>query len=926
MPVIQHKPGSVFRASGRGGQREWAWAVLSCLWLLASCSFAERRLDSLQYPLEGYDGCNAAGCDQCTLNYHRCLCDLGPAHPATDQISCLEGTPAPGCRPGDCGGCPSDPTSCWCEGGASADCASELTPSYPPEGYEGCSGDDCNNCIEAYHECICESDNPTSEIVQLTCLGMNPPDDCIPGGDCSGCPGTTGTCICEGGSPSDCSSEPVLCDPSPTAVGGSCTDCGTCFEGCLCGVIADGSQRPESGNSDSSGGGDVVSACVSGCGDDHCTPGGDCSECNTCLGSCFCAGSDMNSCLSLCAGSDGCLSDDCGTCVSCQERCICEGGDENYCASECGGPRCTMDQGCQCNTEFDACVCQTGAASECRTSISCSEPSCDCNGDCFAECGCQGDTECFNSCVCPTTMPPAPEGGGLLPYDECMTDCMCFQYKDAYTCENQCNDPGNYECGGGGDCVGTCMCYGGDGIYCQGVCDYICGSGGGPNSFEQCLCQTGDTANCHGQYAGSVSCPDSTYGCLAQCTCEGLDSYECASSCTGFCSTLDSCVDRCLCSGNDVYSCQDQCFGCQPGVAGCTNECLCNTGSSFNQCSSGAGYTLIGQYCSSASECCSGICNDNQCDGMQCAAEGNLCSNNGECCSNFCDGTGYCMYNGADCTTDAGSCAYNGDCCSGYCAPSGYCESNSCLMDGSNCLYDTDCCSAVCSAGYCMASGPVTCAPYFDPCILSACASNCGSVVFDCAGINGCMNLWSCLVDNDCSSVNGCSQCSTMAKPYYDSGSSAPSMADSMIRCSPPAAACDGPPAMAYCDADTLCNGVRSAYGGSFGGCCIDVSPPLDYLCGLDFYGSCLALDYASGAAYDASCPSLGAEATITQTRMGGCRDGNYNCGVWAGSIGLGCVDSYWVTGIPSCSATGESCAVAADCCSANCVSTYCGP
>jgi hypothetical protein len=195
---------------------------------------------------------------------------------------------------------------------------------------------------------------------------------------------------------------------------------------------------------------------------------------------------------------------------------------------------CTPMAGCQgCSNCFQTCLCSGDTYATCRSA--CDEQVSNCSPDD----SCQNCGSCFNLCSC--------SGGS---FQECADSCRpppCQPSTDCTDCT---------------DCTSACLCGGADAATCDAQC----------NTSPEPACIKADSATAPGDCR---LCGD----CLAQCTCDNPSVDECMAEC-GYMTCTDT---NCRCDSNyDECTCRDESAPaqCAQDTLGCTvvgcSSCACD--------------------------------------------------------------------------------------------------------------------------------------------------------------------------------------------------------------------------------------------------------------------------------------------------------------------------------------------------------------
>lgn len=377
------------------------WVGLGCSSLLGLET--DRSLDTV-YPIGGYEGCNAHGCDRCNTAYHGCVCTARRANPAADEYqlaaSCFLNTrdPYPSCAEGhECDGCGDVLTRCLCEQGASAqaecvrqakntadggtDSGTEAGPETGPDaGPLSCETDPPDACF------TCRCEECRSEFT--TCLddaGCGEVLDCAAATDCLVLP-VAGSLS----DPTHCY-QPDNCQAEIDAVGGPD---GASYQALLdlldCAAYA---ECPE-------------------CEGAECSAP-DCSGCADACDECVCLGGTPEECGCV-DPPPPCEYPQCN-CGSCLDSCMCHLNDATFCGELCGDD-CSTGDGCGCANSIGACVCETGALGSCLAELgACHPPLCNCGG-CVEDCTCATGDAASCSEICATGTLSCPTGTACEPH------------------------------------------------------------------------------------------------------------------------------------------------------------------------------------------------------------------------------------------------------------------------------------------------------------------------------------------------------------------------------------------------------------------------------------------------------------------------------------------------------------------------------
>ncbi len=733
------------REHTRGTLAAARWAVCWVTWCIAILSFLgcqsilgieERALDTDEISERGYRGCEPSRqvCDACTSKWHECICkgwqtlpeaelrlecarDHAPASIRDEVIALAEeeferyqdgldeaGVTDPG--EGSTDGSPGPAAPAMCR---EADLDDECL---------GCFCEHCGDEVLA-----CERNEDCQSIF-----------DCITRFECDPLP-VVGTESCY---------RPEFCGPTIADAGGMDGQGHNLFRRAL----------------DCS----IQSACP--CGDDSgsCWPEAGC-ECGDCWESCLCEGQPDFECIDRC-GDPNCGNDGtCGGCDTCIDDCLCKGQwDLYYCAELCRpGDSCTSERGCFCGSCVDDCTCLGDQPSDCNTWCQpCSlEEGCDCGGDCYNQCYCEGNdvTTCDARCG---TGPCSVNGGCNCP--DCYSRCLCMGFDSVY-CDSDCkveacSSEGGCFCG---NCFDDCTCQGNGTGYCNDLCNPPpCSPVNGcacATCYDTCMCDGFDSTYCNDTCfppacspAGGCNCGS----CFSDCTCQGNDDVYCNETCypeacspAGGCNCGDCYLD-CTCAGGTVSQCNVNCGICSVdngcACGNCYDECTC-MGYDANYCND----TCYPPACSVAGGCNCGSCEaDCQCYGDDALTCETRCAP-----GSFSDCADYDACNG--CFTCAGSCSCADPSSFASCIQT--CEVAGCSpADCSTCQS----CQAQCE---CEGGDPATC---LDNCVAMTCdqlsfgfceecaCDMCTTEYRICDETAGCRELMACMTDFECTNVRDC--------------------------------------------------------------------------------------------------------------------------------------------------------------------------
>ncbi|NRA31914.1 MAG: hypothetical protein HRU17_01100 [Polyangiaceae bacterium] len=496
--------------------------------IIGACDFPDRSLDVV-YPPDGYEGCNATGCESCTSEYHECLCNAPADANLEFELDCLQKNPLTGCSTApDCESCPDD-IECICEGGSPTECSCQGSENLECIGvsYPGCDGTICDDCETDMAICTCDGGDPTDALVQLSCLSLIPVPGCTSAGDCTECPNAASSCVCEGGDPNAClnpvTDPGVLYPPGgyPGCEGTDCEGCANEFHSCLCNsfepvtnlkILVCLSTEPVAGCSDFScddcpdpgpelclcQGGTVDTCAAEPETDPICLispsdPADACVDCGNCYETCLCesitaqfdpanaeAESDpVTTCVASCeqSGQTECI-DGCDTCNTCLGTCFCDGFDTNTCINTCVPTGCFGDTCDTCVSCQEKCLCEGGTADSCAMECggpACSAPDCTCDTD-FDTCYCNNQSVviCRNITGC---APPQCDCA-----DNCYDECLCDGGSTPEECNSECSPVvgPRPDCSVEPlDCATACACDNNDAATCGQRCAADCGTEGG---------------------------------------------------------------------------------------------------------------------------------------------------------------------------------------------------------------------------------------------------------------------------------------------------------------------------------------------------------------------------------------------------------------------------------------------------------------
>jgi hypothetical protein len=383
------------------------WLVLGLVACASVLGIDERELDSTSFPVNGYEGCRPGqGCDGCIMPEHAAACAS-----ATGASVLCQRDDLGECSSCVCDHCASDMAACgksrrcvdiW-------SCLSETRCDLLESSDTGCyRADACRAAIE---------DNggldgaPFEQAVAIrvcavtsSCLSCLSPDpepaaSCSPENGCQGCGDCFQQCVCSGDTFSACQ---TFCGedapPSSCSEEDECHGCTRCFETCIC------------------TGGDFA-MCTNAC-RETCVPATQCSECAGCVERCQCLGGEAAACEAQCAIPPGaCVeassggAEACNGCSSCLADCTCDGTVLDQCLARCQAQPCNCADKDECNSGFDACLCDDSAANCAQqyhscfdTSSRCDDCPCERCGDKYALCkdtqGCYGILTCMRDSDC----------------------------------------------------------------------------------------------------------------------------------------------------------------------------------------------------------------------------------------------------------------------------------------------------------------------------------------------------------------------------------------------------------------------------------------------------------------------------------------------------------------------------------------------
>ena len=645
------------------------------------------------------------------------------------------------------------------------------------------------------------------------------------------CKGVSRDCSSELGSckVASCNEESDQCEGLPKPNDSDCDDDNPCTESTTC---TDGLCG---------GGQDVVCNDNVPCTEDSCIPD---------QGGCVYEPKDA-----LCGDSIACTQDSCHPVEGCRRI-----PDDGACsdAFSCTIDRCLIATGCEITADHGACVepelCDPNAEGADQTSGCAPPPQCTLPVDCDDGKWCTGVEDCVDLKCVPGTPPDCNDNVSC-------TEDSCDDNGD--TCVNT---PLDVRCTNNDICDGIESC---DGIYdCQSGNPLTCDNNDVCDGIETCDavegCQNGEPLSCsNNDVCDGVETCDSLEGCQDGAAPDCADTNVCTDD---LCDTLtgcyhennsDDCNDADLCTTGDACE-EGVCTGSQKNCTHLTDqcntgECNGNNGLCFAQPVSDMTICVDGFDCTNDDRCLEGVCSgtpDNlNCDDSQYCTVDEVCNPyHPEAGADGCvAGGGRDCDDGFDCTED--SCSEGQATCLNQ-VIEGFCP------DGVFCNGDEVCdpYGGGANAAGCRSSGAPDCSD-IHACTIDTCNEADNNCVHEpdnilcadssyCNGEETCDPSLGCLsgTDVDCSALNDqcntgfCSEqlhdCDTLAKDNgapCDDGASCTVGQDTCT-----GGVCTGDPDLFYCDDEEYCNGMESCDptdpGADIDGCISGTAVDCNYL------------------------------------------------------------------------------------------------